>query len=94
MFDMLRPRKAQPMPTETITESKPTRLTGSIRALKAGFGFIAADDGEDYFFHWSAMDPDSKDFRMLSLRERVSFKVEQSDRGARAVEVVVIQRTT
>lgn len=49
------------------------RTTGAIRKLKDGYGFIAGDDGIDYFFHWSAMEIASKNFRDLSVQERVSF---------------------
>lgn len=96
MFEsMFRPRSrsmAQTAP-EVTPEAKPQRLTGSIRALKQGFGFIAGDDGSDYFFHWSAMDVSSTDFRDLVIRERVSFRVEESARGTRAVEIVVSTRS-
>jgi cold shock CspA family protein len=57
------------------TQVKP-RTEGSIRKIKQdrGYGFIAGDDGVDYFFHWSAMDRASKNFRELSVQERVSFE--------------------
>ena len=74
-------------PPSQITNS---RLTGSIRKLMDGFGFIAGDDGKDYFFHWSAMEKTSKDFRDLAVRERVAFLIAESERGPRAVQVRVI----
>jgi cold shock protein len=48
-----------------------------------GFGFIAADDGKEYFVHVSALDEG------MTLRENdaVSFDVEQGDRGPKAVNV-------
>lgn len=93
MFDMFRSRSvADVSSTMTQTPAKPARLNGSIRALKQGYGFIAGDDGEDYFFHWSAMDKDSTDFRELVLRQRVEFHIEMSSRGPRAVEIVVLSR--
>lgn len=73
------------------TESNiPERQRGAIRALKVGYGFIAGDDGHDYFFHWSAMDKDGKNFRDLSVQERVEFSLTESDRGMRAILVCVI----
>jgi cold shock CspA family protein len=66
-----------------------TRLTGSIRRLKEGFGFIAGDDGTDYFFHWSAMEKSTKDFRELELRHRVSFQTAVGKKGLRAICVRV-----
>ena len=52
-----------------------SKITGAIRKLKDHFGFIAGDDGSDYFFHWSAMEKTGKDFRDLVERERVEFFV-------------------
>jgi CspA family cold shock protein len=74
---------------EQLSQSQ-TRLTGSVRKLKGGFGFIACDDGSDYFFHWSAMTKETKDFRELVVRDRVSFSVAASPKGPRAVLVSVI----
>ena len=67
------------------------RNTGAVRNLKGGFGFIAGDDGRDYFFHWSAMEKTTKNFRELVVQERVSFSVEKSERGPRAVLIRVIE---
>lgn len=66
------------------------RYTGAVRKLKEGFGFIAGDDGIDYFFHWSAMDKNGTNFRQLSIQDRVSFTLAQSPKGMRAVEVKVL----
>lgn len=54
-------------------EAQSSRLQGSVRKLKSGFGFIAGDDGYDYFFHWSGMRKVAKDFRELEVRDRVEF---------------------
>ena len=75
-------------PKTSETEKK--RQTGSIRKLKEGYGFIAGDDGENYFFHWSAMELTSKDFRDLSVRERVSYHIISGPAGPRAIMVRVI----
>jgi CspA family cold shock protein len=63
-------------------------LTGSIKKVVAdrGFGFIAADDGTEYFFHRSGLDS-SLEFDSLGGGERVSFDVERSDKGPRARQV-------
>jgi CspA family cold shock protein len=63
-------------------------LTGSIKKLvhERGFGFINADDGQEYFFHRTALDS-SIDFDRLSGGERVGFEVERSDKGPRAAQV-------
>jgi CspA family cold shock protein len=62
--------------------------TGTIKKVVAdrGFGFIAAEDGKEYFFHRGALQP-SLDFDRLSGGERVSFEVEASPKGPRATHV-------
>jgi cold shock protein len=63
-------------------------VTGTIKKVVAdrGFGFIAADDGEEYFFHRSGVD-ESLNFDSLGAGERVSFEIERSDKGPRARQV-------
>ena len=51
-----------------------------------GFGFIKGEDGQEYFFHRSSVDP-SMNFEGLAGGESVTFEVEQSDKGPRAVKV-------
>jgi superfamily II DNA/RNA helicase len=51
-----------------------------------GFGFIAADDGKEYFFHQSGVDP-TLNFDNLRGGEAVSFDIEQSQKGPRANRV-------
>lgn len=75
-----------------MTELVATSLfKGGIRKLKDGYGFIAGDDGHDYYFHWSGMDMNAKDFRELKVRERVQFKLAEVDKKLRAVNIISIQ---
>jgi CspA family cold shock protein len=62
--------------------------TGTIKKVVAdrGFGFISAEDGKEYFFHRGGLQA-SLDFDHLSGGERVSFEIENSPRGPRAVQV-------
>jgi CspA family cold shock protein len=62
--------------------------TGTVKKLVAerGFGFIAADDGKEYFFHRSALTP-TLDFDKLAGGEKVQFEIEQDPKGARAKNV-------
>lgn len=73
--------------------SLPT-IRGKVRKLKEGFGFIAGDDGRDYFFHWTAMQRTSKNFRDLEVLDRVEGSIIESDenlkRGPRLIEIRVI----
>jgi CspA family cold shock protein len=61
---------------------------GSIKRVVSdrGFGFIAADDGKEYFFHRNELDS-SLDFERLNGGEKVSFDVESSPKGPRAAHV-------
>ena len=62
--------------------------TGTIKKVVAerGFGFIAAEDGKEYFFHRSGVDA-ALDFDRLNGGERVEFDIEQSPKGPRAANV-------
>jgi CspA family cold shock protein len=63
--------------------------TGTVKKVVSdrGFGFITADDdGKDYFFHRDGL-VRSLDFDRLGGGEKVSFDVESSPRGPRAVKV-------
>ena len=62
--------------------------TGTIKKVvpERGFGFIAAEDEKEYFFHRGALDS-SLDFDRLVGGERVQFEIEQSPKGPRAAQV-------
>jgi len=59
---------------------------GTIKKLvsERGFGFIAAEDGKEYFFHRSSTDAE---FDRLEGGERVTFEIEASPKGPRAGRV-------
>jgi cold shock protein len=60
---------------------------GTIKKLVSdrGFGFIAGDDGKEYFFHRDGVD----NFDFLRGGETVTFNVEASPKGPRASQVKV-----
>ena len=62
--------------------------TGTIKKVVSdrGFGFIAAEDAKEYFFHRDGLDA-SLDFDRLIGGERVEFDVEASPKGPRATKV-------
>ncbi|MDD6906831.1 MAG: cold-shock protein [Finegoldia magna] len=51
-----------------------------------GFGFITGEDNKDIFVHQSSIKEDG--FRTLEEGQKVSYDVEASDKGDRAVNVV------
>lgn len=62
--------------------------TGTVKKVVSdrGFGFIAADDGKEYFFHRTGLDA-SLDFDRLAGGEKVEFEIEASPKGPRATRV-------
>ena len=62
--------------------------TGTIKKLVSdrGFGFIASEDGKEYFFHRSGRDRDLN-FDSLAGGESVLFEIEPSQKGPRAYKV-------
>jgi len=62
--------------------------TGTLKKVvsERSFGFIAAEDGKEYFFHRSGLDA-TLDFDQLVGNERVEFQVEQSPKGPRATHI-------
>lgn len=55
---------------------------------KKGFGFIEQEDGGDIFVHHSAIN--TSGFRTLSEGDRVTFDVEEGDRGPSAKNVTKV----
>ena len=53
-----------------------------------GFGFIEQEDGPDVFVHHSAINSDG--FKSLKEGDRVSFDIEQGQKGPAAANVTVI----
>jgi len=53
-----------------------------------GYGFIAGDDGEEYFVHYSAV-PQGV---FLRENDKVSFEPAETDKGKQAQNVALLQK--
>ncbi|GAA3320125.1 cold-shock protein CspD [Ectobacillus funiculus] len=53
---------------------------------KKGYGFIQAEDGNDVFVHFSAIQGEG--FKTLEEGQEVSFEVVEGNRGPQAANVV------
>lgn len=65
-------------------------MKGKVRKLKEGFGFIAGDDGLDYFFHWTGLQQTTKAFNELLILDRVEGSIIEGEKGPRMIEIRVI----
>jgi CspA family cold shock protein len=64
------------------------RITGTVKWFNGskGYGFIARENGEDVFVHFSAIQ--TSGYRNLSEGQRVEFTVEKGPKGYQAANVV------
>lgn len=66
-------------------------MTGTIKTIltEKSFGFITPEDGaKDVFFHATSLV--GVEFSALKQGDKVSFDVEESDKGPRAINVAVV----
>ena len=65
-------------------------MKGTIKKViqQRGFGFIAAEDGKEIFFHRSSLA--EGDFDSLQEGANVEFEIEESPKGARAANVKTV----
>lgn len=63
---------------------------GTVKWFNAekGFGFISSETGEDVFAHFSAIQ--SNGFKTLEEGQKVTFDVEQGQRGLQATNITKV----
>ena len=76
-----------------ITVKEPVKEMGVVKQIVENkYGFIATiDDGDDRFFHWSAVSPNSpKPFHFFNIGDKVKFIPAEKDgkRIATSVEAI------
>jgi len=55
---------------------------------RKGYGFISRDGGEDVFVHYSSIV--GSGFKKLDEGDRVSFDIQEGERGPQAVNVMKV----
>lgn len=65
-------------------------LKGTVKWFnkEKGFGFITSEDGKDYFVHYSGILGEG--FKVLEEGQKVSFVVEDGEKGPIAKEVTAL----
>lgn len=53
-----------------------------------GYGFIAGNDGKDYFVHQSNILMNG--FRFLETGQKVSYQTEPAEKGDKAINVAIL----
>ncbi len=66
------------------------RVTGTVKWFNGakGYGFIAREEGDDVFVHFSAIQGEG--FRNLEEGQSVEFNIEQGQKGLQATNVTVV----
>jgi CspA family cold shock protein len=55
---------------------------------RKGYGFIEQDEGPDVFVHHSGIN--ASGFKTLNEGDRVTFEIEEGQKGPRAINVTVV----
>ena len=60
-------------------------MKGTVKFFNAskGFGFIAGEDGKEYFVHSTGLTPGTS----IGEGDSVTFEIEQGDKGPKAAKV-------
>jgi CspA family cold shock protein len=66
------------------------RIVGTVKWFNGakGYGFLAQENGQDVFVHFSAIQGEG--YRTLQEGQKVEFSIEQGPKGLQAVNVVAM----
>ena len=86
----------EPQPKQVIHDSRNgAKMTGHVALFwqHRGYGFIESPDapGVKVFFHWRDM-IDKNAVKVASVGDGVKFTFRMTDRGANAMDVILVQR--
>jgi len=72
-----------------MTKAGTARLNGKVKWFSAakGYGFITPESGKDVFVHFTGIEGDG--YKTLEEGDAVSFEIAPSDRGDKAVKVLI-----
>ncbi len=68
-------------------------MTGKVVMFNTnkGYGFISDENGHDIFFHCSQLIVPGQDYKTIEVGARVTFDVEESDRGFHATNIKEVE---
>jgi CspA family cold shock protein len=77
-------------PLKLLEKEDATMANGIVKWFneRKGYGFIEQDEGPDVFVHHSGIN--ASGFRSLNEGDRVTFDIEEGQKGPRAVNVTVV----
>lgn len=66
------------------------RIVGTVKWFNSskGYGFLARENGEDVFVHYSAIKGEG--YRTLQEGQKVEFSIEKGPKGLQATNVVIV----
>ncbi|MCS7245376.1 MAG: cold shock domain-containing protein [candidate division WOR-3 bacterium] len=57
---------------------------------KKGYGFIDSEDGKSIFVHYTSIQ--SNEYRTLNEGDEVTFEIENTEKGPKAINVVITRK--
>lgn len=68
------------------------KATGVVKTFSAekGYGFIATEDSQEIFVHWSAIQQ-QRGYKKLEEGQKVEFFLQETEKGLQANRVTVIE---